>query len=172
MRRFIYPIMICVFWGIVLSYVFKSSVPVVSNMSHHEKASLFNFFPQGWGFFTRNPREEELILYRIEKDTTVRFTQTNSSSSSYFGLSRKNRLINIEASIVVSEVDDSLWIPMKGRELVLDLNTYTDTIVNNFKPCHIQGDFFLVMQERIPWAWSESDIIMPYKYVKVHIITN
>ena len=172
MKKLTYPIVLCIFWLIALSYIFKSSVPVISDMSFEEKASLFSFVPQGWGFFTRDPREDELVLYEMKNDTIERFTKTNSSMSSFFGVSRKNRLINVESNMLLPEIKDSLWKSMKGRELILDKTSYTDTIINNFHPCNIKGDFFFVMQERIPWAWSGHNIIMPYKYAKVHIISD
>lgn len=172
MNRLIYPFILIVFWLIVLSYIFKSSLPVVSDLTYENKATLFNFVPQGWGFFTRDPREDELILFEIKNNSIERFTKTNSAISSFFGVSRKNRLINVESGILLPEIEDSLWKSMKGRELILDKTLKTDTIINRFHPCNIKGDFFFVKQERIPWAWAGNKIIMPYKYVKVHIIAD
>lgn len=172
MKKFAYPLGVTFFWIIAFSYIFKSSVPIVSNTSFKNKATVFNFIPQGWGFFTRDAREEELILYELKNDTILRFTKTNSDVSSFFGASRKSRLIGVESGILVSKIKDTLWKPMKGNQLILDKEMFTDTIINSFTPCHIKGDFFFVLQERTPWAWAGHKIIMPYKYIKVYVTPN
>jgi antimicrobial peptide system SdpA family protein len=138
-------------------------------MTFKQSASLFNIIPQGWGFFTRNPREEQTILYTIQDTSSVLFTKTISSIDNSFGASRKLRCYNVEVGTLISKINDSSWVEEKGGNLVFDTNLQTDTVKNNFYPCSIRGDFFFVKQERIPWAWGKSNIIMPYKYAKVHI---
>ena len=170
----VFPLLVLLFWIISLSYVFKSALPVPSNESFFKKTVFFNFLPQGWGFFTRDPREDEVILYQIIEDTAIQYTQTNNSRDNWYGFSRRNRLKLIEAGVIVSQIKDSLWMKMKGGDFILDRGIYTDTINSRFKPCNIKGDYFVVKRERIPWAWAkkQEEIIMPYSYVKIYVKTN
>lgn len=170
----IFPFLICFIWVVLLINIFTSALPIHTNRSFINKIITSNAFPQGWGFFTRDPRQEKAILYTIKNGNVEKFTETNNLSKFYFGLSRKNRLISIEASIITSSLRDvdSLWVDSEGgSSFILDQSIKTDTVVNKFKPCNIRGDFFIVKQERTPWAWSTSydDIVMPYKYRKIHV---
>ena len=46
-----------------------------------------------------------------------------------------------------------------------------DTIINDFTKPSLKGNFIIVLQERIPQAWSKhyKKITMPYDYAKVYI---
>lgn len=174
MKLFFYPILIAVLWITFLNYVFISSLPIPNNTSYKQKATFFNIIPQGWGFFTRDPRENEIYLYTIINNSVVKFTDTNGSQKNFYGASRKNRLIGIELGLLIPKINKSSWKEMKGGKLVFNPKIHTDTILNKFSPCNIKGTYFIVEQERIPWAWSRNynNLIMPYKYAKIYVKTN
>jgi len=171
-KRDFYPFVLLLFWTFVLSNIFKSSVPVPSEQSYRNKVMLFNFIPQGWGFFTRDPREDQVSYYKVDKATRriERFTESNSGASSFFGASRKNRLKGFEMGMITAKINDSLWMREEGGNVFfLDDKILPDTIVNHFKPNNIEGDFFVVKQKRVPWAKKAENIVMPYQYVKIHV---
>ncbi|MEZ0184129.1 SdpA family antimicrobial peptide system protein [Flavobacterium oncorhynchi] len=174
MTKYFYPALLITFWIIFLSYIFKASIPIPSNDSYKYKATIFNIIPQGWGFFTRDPRENEVWTYKILNNSVEKISQTNGNLNNLYGASRKNRFIGVELSFLISQINTSSWIKMKGGKLILDKKTYTDTIINTLKPCSLKGDFFIVEQERIPWAWSKNSdtIVMPYKYSKIYVKSN
>ncbi|MFH6993129.1 SdpA family antimicrobial peptide system protein [Flavobacterium sp. FlaQc-48] len=174
MKKYLYPTLIVGFWIIFLSYIFEASIPIPSNETFKRKATFFNIIPQGWGFFTRDPRENEIWTYQILNNTAIKVTQTNGNLNNFYGASRKNRLISIELGLLVSQIHTSSWINMKGGKLILDKKIHTDTILNSLNPCNIKGNLFIVEQERVPWAWSKNlhTIVMPYKYAKVYVKTN
>ena len=169
MKKLTYPFVLSLFWLVVIGYIFNTTLPVVSGGSFSQKVTLLNITPQGWGFFTKDPREEQLIVCKLKNDTPRRFTKTHSSSSSFFGLSRKNRFTAMEAANLAAQINDTLWNTMEGRKFILEKNAPTDTVINRIKPITIEGDFFFVKQERIPWAWAGNAIVMPYKYIKVYV---
>lgn len=174
MKKYFYPALVSSFWILFLSYVFKASIPIPSNETFKRKALIFNIIPQGWGFFTRDPRENEIWTYQILDNSILKVTETNGNLNSFYGASRRNRLINIELGFLVSQIHASSWIKMKGGKLIFDKKIHTDTIINSFNPLTIKGSFFIVEQERVPWAWSKNSdtIIMPYKYTKIYVKTN
>ncbi|WP_282055427.1 SdpA family antimicrobial peptide system protein [Maribacter luteus] len=164
------------FWSIVLYNIFVSAIPVPTNEPYLKKGSFFSLLPQGWGFFTRDPRENQLIVYRTSSnDTIVKVTEALGNYKNFFGMSRKGRLRGIELGILTAKINDSSWIEMKGgQNLLFEKSITADTIINEFRPYGFEGEYFFVKQERIPWAWAESyeKIIMPYKYVKIYVKTN
>ncbi|WP_291152583.1 SdpA family antimicrobial peptide system protein [Flavobacterium sp. UBA7680] len=174
MIKYLYPTIISTFWILFLSYVFKASIPIPSLDSFKQKAILFNIIPQGWGFFTRDPRENEISTYYITDGSIIKFTQTNGNLNNFYGASRKNRFHGVELGLIVSQINPNSWVKMKGGKFILNQKIHTDTIINSLNPSNIKGDFFIVEQERIPWAWAKNSdtIIMPYKYAKIHVKTN
>ncbi|MGC6479431.1 MAG: SdpA family antimicrobial peptide system protein [Flavobacteriaceae bacterium] len=167
----LYIIVIFSFWAFLFYYIFISSIPVPSNIKFENKSRIFSLLPQGWGFFTRDPRENITTLYEIDKlgNGYIKFTKTNNASNNYFGISRKNRLINLELGVVTSRLNQGNWIEKKGV-FDLDFQIQIDTIYTGFYPKNIKGDFFIVEQERIPWAWSKNkDLVMPFKYKRIYV---
>ncbi len=127
--------------------------------------------PQGWAFFTRDPREDELYLLQINsKDSVVSFTKTNSDKEFYFGASRKNRTIMIEFSLILSKINKNAWRAGENNSFELERSIVPDTISLDFYPQNIKGDFYIVKQERLPWAWSKNQsLVMPNTYAKIFI---
>jgi len=82
--------------------------------------------PEGWGFFTRDPREPIYKLYEISDEKLTRIDMSNSAASTLLGLSRKNRRINIEflrikglvADSVFTEIPLSDWSKAKQIEII------------------------------------------------------
>ncbi|MDC9722978.1 MAG: SdpA family antimicrobial peptide system protein [Urechidicola sp.] len=168
--KYSYPLLLVVFWLFILGNIFVATIPIPNNKSFKSKTTIFSFIPQGWGFFTRDPREDIINVYERRNDKIIKVTKTNSSVESYFGISRKNRLKNIELGIITSQIKNEHWaVGAKSNFSLTDIAT--DTITHNFKPQNFFGEYYLVKQERIPWAWSKNykNLVMPYKYVKIYV---
>ncbi len=160
------------FWLIIIYNIFISSVPIPTNSSYIKKSTIFNITPQGWGFFTKNPREEEMFLYKINSKNEISlFTKTNNAFEFFLGASRKNRFIGIETEALVSKLDKNAWVKGDIKFYDFKQDIKTDTISLNFATKDIQGDFFIVRKQRVPWAWGRSykKIIMPYEYTKIYV---
>lgn len=168
--KYIYPLLLVLFWFFVLGNVFSSTIPIPNDKTFENKTTIFSFIPQGWGFFTRDPRENIINVYKRKDGKLFKVTKTNSSSESYFGISRENRLKNIELGIITSKFKDVQWSEGAKNNFVLE-NIKTDTITHNFKPQHFFGEYYIVEQERIPWAWAKNyrNLVMPYKYIKIYV---
>ena len=76
-----------------------------------------NLVPQGWGFFTRSPRERLHQIYKLEHADNNIISKapiaiSNSSIKNFFGLSRKARRIHLEMMRLMAYAgDDSTWCP-------------------------------------------------------------
>ncbi|MBT8317779.1 MAG: SdpA family antimicrobial peptide system protein [Lutibacter sp.] len=170
MKKYLFSFFILIFWSAILINIFMASFPIPSNKSFLNKTIIFSVIPQGWGFFTRNPREELITVYKSHNDSLVKITEQNSSLSSFLGISRKSRLHNIELGTILSKIDENMWVKGKPNELKFD-NIKYDTIMSSFYPKNMIGEYFIVKQERIPWAWSKNhkNLVMPYNYARIYV---
>ncbi|WP_177205470.1 SdpA family antimicrobial peptide system protein [Halpernia frigidisoli] len=122
-----------------------------------------NAIPQGWAFFTRNARENEIMLYKFDKNK-LRCINTSSSLNLYliFGLKRNNRRVSFAMGSVFST-------PVKWRKFTNNEEVFADKNFNTFRFGHNSdsklktGNYVAVSEERIPWAWA-SNFKSPKKY--------
>ena len=129
--------------------------------------------PQGFAFFTRNPREADIYLYQREAgDWRTALMSPHARSSNLFGLKRKSRAQLTEYALLLSRARADLWTSCdENPSDCLPHAEVVDTVQNitpNPTICGIAG---FVRQEPVPWAWSESkdDIDMPSELIKLHV---
>jgi antimicrobial peptide system SdpA family protein len=127
-------------------------------------------FPQGWGFFTKNPREPENSIYlRQPSGGWKNVTPNNFSWSNYLGLARKTRLCGGEITTLQSQVPESLWV--KG-DTKMDFDTLPVYPVKNpsKSKCFI-GEYVITRDDRLPWAWSKDwdKVRIPSKAARMKI---
>lgn len=153
-----------------------SSITAINNSAIIKKYT-FKVFPQGWGFFTRNPRENLTKCYIFDESYKNIITQC-SSSKYVFGLDRACRAKHAELEVLLSQVQDSLWkkrlIQKDSLSLVFSNEKLLDTVVNVFHSPSIFGEVILVKEDRLPWAWSQKKFLInpPIKYAKVFVAKN
>ncbi|MCL6577720.1 SdpA family antimicrobial peptide system protein, partial [Kyrpidia sp.] len=60
--------------------------------------TISQIFPQGWGFYSISPREEQISLY--DENGNLAVDWPNASVNNLFGLMRKGRAQGLEVGIV------------------------------------------------------------------------
>ena len=172
-KNFLFSVILTIFWTIIMAYITLAAVPLNPiSMNFENKMNILSVVPEGWGFFTRNPREPALYMY-YRKSPNSGYTLLNSPLSSPengFGISRRMRKINIELFAILSTVKDSSW--QRGNENAIDLSCDSTLSVKGiFDNSTLRGTFLLIKQERLPWAWARQrqQIIMPYKKIILDI---
>jgi len=153
-----------------------SSITAINNSAFVKKYT-FKVFPQGWGFFTRNPRESLTKCY-VFNDTFKDIITQCSSSKFIFGLDRTCRAKHAELEVLLSQVEDSLWkkkiIQKDSLSKVFSNEKVLDTVFNVFHSPSVFGQVILVKEDRLPWAWSQKKFLInpPIKYAKVFVAKN
>ena len=139
-------------------------------------ANLRFFFPQGWSFFTRNPKEEQFNIYTISKEGSVSLLSCrHTSRKNLFGLGRLPRSIGREMSIILKYIDGNTqfqWKDASGRitasKLSLD-DVKTLTIPHKEKRLrHLKGGLFVIVKTEIlprEWIRLNQQKYKPWKYV-------
>lgn len=132
--------------------------------------------PEGWKFFTRDPREERLFAMRRESGVWMTAgLGPNSRPANLFGLDRRSRAQGTESALILERIPKRRWQDCQGSPTQgLDGMAATDTIVNASPRPTICGDVGFVLQKPVPWAWAESavrkPIVMPSRIVRVYVI--
>lgn len=162
------------FWLIINIFLVtvKGNPIEITNEVH---SRVLNFIPQGWAFFTRNPREAQIIIYKIDNDSIIKpYPQRHSSFTNLFGLKRTSSKILTELQLLKLKTSDSLYSDMEWNYQINKLEKFTTKSFEYkneiFDPI-LLGEFIVVYQKPVPWAWSKSikEIKMPSKIIKFKI---
>lgn len=137
---------------IFLLTVFKNSVGQSAyGLSFKSKRIINLMVPQGWGFFTRNPREPSLQVYDMNSGKPEVMLTPNAGCEHFFGISRKNRRIGMEASTMVGGIPDSLWTKSKDSFVVPEKVIRVRRTVD---ADNLLGMYVVVLEDKTPWAWA------------------
>lgn len=159
---------------ILLSVLF-SSLPFNPTRSALDlQKTVFTFLPQGWAFFTRSPREAQVILYEVTDQGLERVHHKHSSLYNLIGLNRRSTALMSELQYFKMRISERDYINTEWnyqRDLFGDLPKTTTELTNMYSDPILCGEYLLVFQEPVPWAWLDSveEIKMPAKVIRLHI---
>ncbi len=131
-------------------------------------------FPQGWSFFTKDSREPLTILYRVTNGKAVLLDTKNGSSNSLYGLSRENRLLLIETTQILTQIDSSYWSIINNKNAFDSFlkETKSYSIANYALNSKLHGNLLVLQQEPCPWSWRKNrdNLFMPGRGIKLNVI--
>lgn len=160
-----------VFAGVYISFIASNRDNPV-RLSYKSNQEIYSVFPQGWAFFTRDPKEDVMILYDFQNKKEEAVNKTASlSTESLFGINREGRRISIELAAVVNKIPAKSWITNEERVSMEMLKALplNDTIENVVPDPILKGTYVIYRAGRKPWAWAKSPTQMPYKCIKIAI---
>lgn len=131
--------------------------------------NTITLLPQGWSFFTRNPREENYYVYEYLNNEWKLYNVPNFHVDNLFGIKRISRAMAMEIQSLVAQIPDSLWTSFSesSNHQVDTLNSFE--VVNYMKIRPFVGCVMIQKREPTPWAWVESNIRMPTKFVVLNV---
>ncbi|WP_270169461.1 SdpA family antimicrobial peptide system protein [Paenibacillus sp. SYP-B4298] len=168
--------------GIIVSIIFSLwllffASSIISAMTFNPIAEKYlneRFFklvsPQGWGFYSKNPRDYMINVYDMNTEKPA-LQWPNNRATNLFGISRYGRSQGIEAGLIQGKISEANWLACEDSPTEC-LKNYTDkvSVTNSTPHPTICGDIGVVLQEPVPWAWSKNEnIIMPSKIVRVDV---
>lgn len=120
--------------------------------------AMTKMLPQGWGFFTRDPREPIHRFYNCNGDQLTEIGLNNSSIKALGGASRYHRRFNLELHRVRSIIPDSLYI--KGNNLTCDLYpAHTIEDERGFDYHFVEdGIYAISVENKKPWLYANKNI--------------
>ncbi|AXG80370.1 SdpA family antimicrobial peptide system protein [Streptomyces paludis] len=120
--------------------------------------------PQGWAFFTKSPRDPELVPYRYAGTSWKTVSMgPHSRPSNAFGLDRASRSQGIEMALLLNEAPELKWTECEDHP---DVETCLESITSASAdgPARIRnrspeptlcGTVAIVQAEPVPWAWRD-----------------
>jgi antimicrobial peptide system SdpA family protein len=131
-----------------------------------------SLLPEGFAFFTRDPREFQIVLYTKDK---IEVDLHNGSPKFWFGLKRYPRAFNVELGQIFPVIAKKDWYNCQSG----DMQCLNDDLLplyvikSEFPAPLILGDYYVRISDPIPWAWAntfnEKNKTMPSKVMKVSI---
>jgi len=169
-KKFFLPLALFIYIIFIYS-VFACSIEESSIVfrEYETKSFINSVLPQGWGFFTKTPREDNVDIYKINDFELKKLSIPNASYKNWFGFSKKSRRIGMEISIILNQIPDSLWredsnmsdIKIPKSNFILPSNRNLGVLKH--------GDYVLIKYRIPPWAWAKkiSKNQLKYKTIKV-----
>ncbi|MDP5197983.1 SdpA family antimicrobial peptide system protein [Flavobacterium sp. DG2-3] len=130
------------------------------NKQYTSKSQLTSMFPQGWAFFTKSSRESQLHIFDCNSLEPKLKNLKSFTSEYYFGISRKNRVLNIEMNTIFQKiVTDSvkpLYIKSTNiysvnEEIKRKKIHYKKIILKKGSAPNFKGKYLFVSQIMLPW---------------------
>ncbi|ADG76146.1 conserved hypothetical protein [Cellulomonas flavigena DSM 20109] len=152
-------VVVCV---IVVLYVAQASLPpnaLTLPLQTSIAPQIAPVLPQGWAFFTKSPRDEEILPFAVTGVGALESLSTgpNSDPRHAFGLSRGARAQGVEIGTLLYDVNVSEedWVNCVRLSDCADVLEGQEGIrVENESPGPtLCGPVALVRHEPRPWAW-------------------
>lgn len=131
--------------------VFSNILPE-NNMTH--KNLFQDFSPQGFGFYSKSPRDEQYILnYNSDIDLP------NFQLKNIWGLKRKGRTQAIELGRLDAKIKDNQWYTVEhekdiSKKVKSIKDTYKVKKDNKFKNVG-SGTYIIIKKEPISWYFKD-----------------
>lgn len=130
--------------------------------------------PEGWNFFTRNPREERALPFtrRADGAWVSAHAGPHAQPRYAFGLNRVSRAQGVEIGLLLGGISNSAWETCQGTISMCLASAGPPLHLRNVSPAAtLCGDVGLALQEPLPWAWIESrdEVTMPSRFARLEV---
>lgn len=173
-KSFLVFMIISFFWFVIISKSIISVLPTNPMSPSVDEQNLFKtIYPQGWGFFSKNPREEMINVYEMESFKQA-VSWPNNNIKNFFGLYRFGRAQGIELGYLIDQIPPSIkWITCNEALSTCFGKISTKLKLNNdFSYATLCGSLGLTKETVLPWAWGkpgESNISKETKVLRVEV---
>lgn len=162
-------------WSLGLMKVAVSSLPYNPvSLSKKERINMSVLLPQGWAFFTKDPRESYVAIYEEKEGSLELAIKANASSYNLFGAKRLTRAMGIEVGALAGQIKARQWTDCykSVEECYRTADLPELTVVNKAHSPNYCGSYFLSLEEPVPWAWAKSydEVEMPSKIIKINVL--
>jgi len=152
-------------WATILLSIVAASLPYNPlTLDLPAERGIRMLMPEGWGFFTRDPREPDITTYVKSKGSWYRSPNMPiANAANLFGINRFPRAQSVELGMLLHDVPAEWWRPCRSN-IDACLQSIPAKPVTNTSPFPVFRDTIgLVRQEPIPWAWAahRNSITMP-----------
>ena len=161
-------------WACLFGYVFVHSLPYNPIGSlYPDRVGIRAFIPEGWAFFTKNPREEQFMAYTVQAgEWQPALSMPVARPRNVFGLNRAARAQGVELGLLLKQIPESAWSPCsEPNAACLRVASLEAPVVNAAAAQTLCGEIGVVFREPVPWAWRRkvSSDEMPASVAKIQV---
>lgn len=145
--------------ALLAAYDLQAFLPTnVVRLPYQEAVSeqLRPVLPQGWAFFTKSARSEDVEIYALT-DGSLREVSAGALAEprNAFGLNRKVRAQGPEMATLVQELGADAWQPCTDDVLSCVPGVSATGVRNAYDAPTICGNIVFVRTEPVPWAYRD-----------------
>jgi antimicrobial peptide system SdpA family protein len=137
------------------------------------RRNVVSVAPEGWAFFTRNPREPKTYTWSVDSNGTLGSENpVDVRGFALAGLSRRSRIRGIEVGQIMQSIPEDRWVQCRGPVEECGLSEAKWVPVRNTMAAGtLCGRVVFESKPPVPWAWSggERPVHMPAKVAFVDI---
>lgn len=153
-----YSIVVAGLWSIVFAYAMHAAMPFNPiKLPFENRVSVRMLLPEGFGFFTRSPREDRLLLFRrSDRGWQSASVGPSQKAAHAFGVVRAVRAQSIEAGLLMEGLGNpTRWKRCSEDPLACMARSASSADISNRSPDPtLCGTVGLAIQETMPWAWA------------------
>lgn len=110
--------------------------------------------PQGWAFFTRDPREKDILPFHLRARKATPVWAVDVRGFAWKGVNRRSRAYSRQVGHLLPQIPPAAWSACTVTDGCEALFTDAFTTVTNPYPDPLVcGSVVLVQVEHLPWAW-------------------
>ncbi|UFH55074.1 SdpA family antimicrobial peptide system protein [Spirosoma sp. KNUC1025] len=167
---------ICLLW---IGFAFLALLTYTKDnpirFSYEFQQNIRTLFPQGWAFFTKSPRDENLQLYRfVNNRLELVDGQRQATFANLMGFRRAARAMSVEYAYLLYDVPADKWkrSEIAPEAYIRSHNLPEVTVINKTPSPLLDGTYYLVQQGLVPWAWSSQadKITLPSSILKLSVV--
>lgn len=137
------------------------------------KDDLTLLAPEGWVFFTRDPREASDRVFRLTTPCCEEMTVPNGAASNLYGLKRDARAFGVEMAPLMAQIPRSGWRECRGDIAACAAAAPPIALSNASAARRLCGEVVIQRQRPVPWAWSRGrDVRAPYALAHLNVSCN
>ncbi len=143
------------------------------NLSDDVRNTVMGLMPEGWGFFTKSPRDPEMQVAVLQNGRFIKLNIVSSFNAKYaFGFDRLSRAQGLEIDGLLSQLRTSrLWHDCQQNVSVCAQHLPVQKqVVNSVQFQTLCGNLVLFERRPIPWAYRDSKAVMPSRLTRVEVL--
>lgn len=149
-------------WLILVLYGLQAALPTnpLALPAQRELVKVARqLMPEGWSFFTRNPQEADILIFkrRIRGGWKPEQIRRYAHLKHAFGWSRRPRAQGLELGFITTSLKGEDWQPCKALADCLHASSPTVITIPNPSPIPtLCGNLAMVSASPVPWAWART----------------
>lgn len=152
---------------LLVGYLTRAVLPVAAIPAPPGRTVARALVPEGWAFFTRDPRKPSPVAYGTDRDG--RWRPAPGGSRGPAGLDKRDRARSAEIALLTHRLDGTAWTECDGEPATCLAAAPASAVTNTATVRTLCGDIGIVLQEVLPWAWNDLPTVLPSRVARLTV---